>query len=354
MDDKSIKNLKIDEKLATLRFICDNKSHIILDIEKCVDDCEHQTEYNKEYEDVLELETLNAMTPLWKKNKNDVTDEEYIFSNNDIDYGAYIDLDTRAENCVWSHTFKIKQNFLYPTEKITAKLTIINGFGKAEKVWEDVRIKYLNELAYINTKSSKCETSKTVDGFTGIKYNISDLNYTETYPKDFNNLTELLNSEYLQVIKGVGLVWPNYFGQRSSNTTVKYYNCIFTGDDTNTSKIWGGTFIFGNLTLAQFNKGDFNVRISLDDTTTWYDLNAPKDGEDVFEFDDFYQQRNKIKGILCSAKQVEDGLAVRFAFPQNICYNHDDIICFKLAMKSTSSANLTYIKLRNEDNTKDY
>lgn len=35
MDNKSTKNLKIDEKLATLRFICDNKSHIIVDIEKC-------------------------------------------------------------------------------------------------------------------------------------------------------------------------------------------------------------------------------------------------------------------------------------------------------------------------------
>ena len=30
-----------------------------------------------EYEDKIELETLNAMTPIWKKNKNDVSDEEY-------------------------------------------------------------------------------------------------------------------------------------------------------------------------------------------------------------------------------------------------------------------------------------
>ncbi|MCR5422757.1 MAG: molecular chaperone HtpG, partial [Bacilli bacterium] len=30
-----------------------------------------------EYEDKKEIETLNAMTPIWKKNKNDVTDEEY-------------------------------------------------------------------------------------------------------------------------------------------------------------------------------------------------------------------------------------------------------------------------------------
>ncbi len=30
-----------------------------------------------EYEDKVELETLNAMTPIWKKNKKDVSDEEY-------------------------------------------------------------------------------------------------------------------------------------------------------------------------------------------------------------------------------------------------------------------------------------
>jgi len=30
-----------------------------------------------EYETVIEIETLNSMTPIWKKNKNDVTDEEY-------------------------------------------------------------------------------------------------------------------------------------------------------------------------------------------------------------------------------------------------------------------------------------
>ena len=34
-------------------------------------------EDSDEYEDKKELETLNAMTPIWKKNKNDVTDEEY-------------------------------------------------------------------------------------------------------------------------------------------------------------------------------------------------------------------------------------------------------------------------------------
>lgn len=33
--DNSAKNFKIDEKLATLRFICDNNSHIKVDIEKC-------------------------------------------------------------------------------------------------------------------------------------------------------------------------------------------------------------------------------------------------------------------------------------------------------------------------------
>ncbi len=34
-------------------------------------------EKKKEYEDVLETETLNSMVPIWKKNKNDVKDEDY-------------------------------------------------------------------------------------------------------------------------------------------------------------------------------------------------------------------------------------------------------------------------------------
>ncbi len=40
------------------------------------------------YEDTLELETLNAMTPIWKKNKNEVSDEEYnkFYTNKYYDY----------------------------------------------------------------------------------------------------------------------------------------------------------------------------------------------------------------------------------------------------------------------------
>ena len=47
-------------------------------------ECEHQKlkenskdSENKEYETVKELETLNSMVPIWKKNKKDVKDEEY-------------------------------------------------------------------------------------------------------------------------------------------------------------------------------------------------------------------------------------------------------------------------------------
>lgn len=32
---------------------------------------------SEEYETIKEIETINSMTPIWKKNKNDVTDEEY-------------------------------------------------------------------------------------------------------------------------------------------------------------------------------------------------------------------------------------------------------------------------------------
>lgn len=35
MCDTENNNIKIDEKLATLRFICDNKTHIIVDTQKC-------------------------------------------------------------------------------------------------------------------------------------------------------------------------------------------------------------------------------------------------------------------------------------------------------------------------------
>src|SRR5699024_9785620 len=34
-------------------------------------------EDSDEYEDYKELETLNSMVPLWKRNKNEITEEEY-------------------------------------------------------------------------------------------------------------------------------------------------------------------------------------------------------------------------------------------------------------------------------------
>jgi len=38
---------------------------------------ELKDEEKKEYEDIKEVETLNSMVPIWKKNKNDVSDEDY-------------------------------------------------------------------------------------------------------------------------------------------------------------------------------------------------------------------------------------------------------------------------------------
>ena len=43
-------------------------------------ECVHskpKADNDKEYEDVKELETLNSMIPIWKKDKKDVKDEEY-------------------------------------------------------------------------------------------------------------------------------------------------------------------------------------------------------------------------------------------------------------------------------------
>ena len=46
------------------------------------------TDDNPKYEDVKSIETLNSMTPIWKKNKNDVTDTEYneFYHNKFYDY----------------------------------------------------------------------------------------------------------------------------------------------------------------------------------------------------------------------------------------------------------------------------
>ena len=42
-----------------------------------------------EYEDVFEVETLNDMVPIWKRNKNKVTEDEYntFYSDKFFDYG---------------------------------------------------------------------------------------------------------------------------------------------------------------------------------------------------------------------------------------------------------------------------
>ncbi len=47
-------------------------------------------DYKDEYESYTELETINSMIPLWKKNKKDVTDEEYgeFYKNTFYDYEA--------------------------------------------------------------------------------------------------------------------------------------------------------------------------------------------------------------------------------------------------------------------------
>ena len=43
-----------------------------------------------EYEDVKEMETLNSMTPLWKRKKSEITEEEY-----DDFLGEILSRDTR-------------------------------------------------------------------------------------------------------------------------------------------------------------------------------------------------------------------------------------------------------------------
>lgn len=72
-------SIKIDEKLATLRFICDNKTHIVVDAQKCkickdkncvyfcpagVYDFENNTDVpNIDYENCLECGTCRLSCP---------------------------------------------------------------------------------------------------------------------------------------------------------------------------------------------------------------------------------------------------------------------------------------------------
>ncbi|MDO5437803.1 MAG: 4Fe-4S dicluster domain-containing protein [bacterium] len=79
MGDSDNLNLNIDERLATLRFICDNKSHITVDVSKCKN-CENKNcvyfcpagVYNREdgsgipvvdYENCLECGTCRICCP---------------------------------------------------------------------------------------------------------------------------------------------------------------------------------------------------------------------------------------------------------------------------------------------------
>ena len=48
---------------------------------------EDSTEENPKYEDYKELDILNSETPIWKKNKNDLTDEDYINFYQDQHFG---------------------------------------------------------------------------------------------------------------------------------------------------------------------------------------------------------------------------------------------------------------------------
>ena len=285
---------------------------------------------------------------------SNIIDQEYEFSVQDLNFGDSIILNKDVEDVTWSHTFKLKQPWLYPTQKVTAAITISNAYDTITKQWTDVRIKYLTNNAFINSLPIPCQTTRISEGFTGTKFKSVDTTYLDSVPQNFNSIAALQQSQYLQVIPGVGLVWPNYFGVKSVAHPVRYYKCIFSGDDSDTRQVWGGTFIFGNLTLQQFNKFDFNVRISMNDGLTWYDLNTYKDGEDIIQHNDVTGMDDIIKGILCEAKEQNGQLYVRFALPEDTHYNHTDIICFKLKMHSTSTANITYIKLRNQDNTQDF
>lgn len=279
-----------------------------------------------------------AVVPNKLKFESDITDEVYVFQDNDVNYQDDLPLSISANNVVWTKSFEIKKDLLYPLDKISAKVTLSNAFHTVEKVWTNVKVKNQMEQAYINTYNKYPVSNITYESFDGKVIPTPEFDYGVPA---FSNLTKLLQSDYLQFVPNYGLIWPNVFDVENVNFNKRYYKRSFKGEDIDTSLIWGGTFVFGNLTKEEFFLDTLGIKLSINYGQTWFNLKEYKDGNDPL-------------GILCDVKEFKGQLFVRFAFPEDMTSQHHELMLFELSMSYPNESRISYIKLRNEDNTKDF
>jgi len=116
------------------------------------------------------------------------------------------------------------------------------------------------EQAYINTYNKYPVSNITYESFDGKVIPTPEFDYGVPA---FSNLTKLLQSDYLQFVPNYGLIWPNVFDVENVNFNKRYYKRSFKGEDIDTSLIWGGTFVFGNLTKEEFFLDTLGIKLSI-------------------------------------------------------------------------------------------
>ena len=289
---------------------------------------------------VTGINNINNGASLLNKLKfeSNILDEEYNFQDNDMNYKLELPLSVNATNVTWSKSFKIKKDILYPLDVISGKITLSNAYTTVSKTWQSIKIKNQMEQAYINTYDKDTMSNNILETFDGTIFNSAQFDYA--IPQ-FHNLTHYLQSEYLQVIPNYGLVWPNAFGIKNIDYNKRIYKRIFKGEDSDSSLTWGGTFVFGNLTKDEFLAENIEVKISNNYGQTWYNLKLYKDG-------------NNPLGILTNIIEKDNQLYISFAYPNDTSYQHNELILFQLTMFNPNNSRITYIKLNNQDNSKQF
>jgi hypothetical protein len=114
--------------------------------------------------------------------------------------------------------------------------------------------------AYINTYNKYPKSNMIYESFDGTVIPTPEFEYGVPA---FSDLSKLLASTYLQFIPNYGLVWPNAFDVTKASYGKHYYKRAFKGEDTDSSLVWGGTFIFGNLTKEEFFLDTLGIKLSI-------------------------------------------------------------------------------------------